>query len=316
MVLLRALVARFWREPYQRRARPVGHGAARPLAAAALTSPPTFATSRRISRARAIAFEPAWFEPFVEFRFPRYGTVTYDGVTRRAAAGDRAVARAGRGGERHRHGALRRLVGRAPAGQGDGHDRRASRGHLQRPRGAARVDRRARRIRRRRALSRVEPAVGAASDDRRPGAARRSISSTPGRSARSAAARITSRIPAAATTTTFPGQCQRSRGAPRRALLGARATRRDRCTSIRSRRIRRRRRRSTCAGNQPASARRLGRSRSRPAHVSPTWTHRVGRSPTLLTTAPHLARGMRWWALLLLAASARGCCNRRSRAGS
>jgi uncharacterized protein (DUF2126 family) len=24
---------------------------------------------------------PAWFDPFVEFRFPRFGTVTYDGVT-------------------------------------------------------------------------------------------------------------------------------------------------------------------------------------------------------------------------------------------
>jgi uncharacterized protein (DUF2126 family) len=27
------------------------------------------------------AFDPAWFDPFVEFRFPRFGTVAYDGVT-------------------------------------------------------------------------------------------------------------------------------------------------------------------------------------------------------------------------------------------
>jgi uncharacterized protein (DUF2126 family) len=26
-------------------------------------------------------FAPGWFDPFVEFRFPRYGTVSYDGVT-------------------------------------------------------------------------------------------------------------------------------------------------------------------------------------------------------------------------------------------
>ena len=32
-------------------------------------------------RASGYAFEPEWFAPFVEFRFPRFGTVTYDGVT-------------------------------------------------------------------------------------------------------------------------------------------------------------------------------------------------------------------------------------------
>ena len=26
-------------------------------------------------------FSTNWFEPFVEFRFPRFGTVSYDGVT-------------------------------------------------------------------------------------------------------------------------------------------------------------------------------------------------------------------------------------------
>ena len=84
-----------------------------------ISSPPTCATSSPISRAFGYPFAPEWFAPFVEFRFPalRHGRLRrrHD----RAAAGDRAVARAGRGGERHRHRALRRFVGRAAAGQGD-----------------------------------------------------------------------------------------------------------------------------------------------------------------------------------------------------
>ena len=32
-------------------------------------------------RRAGFGFAAAWFDPFVEFRFPRYGTVTYDGVT-------------------------------------------------------------------------------------------------------------------------------------------------------------------------------------------------------------------------------------------
>jgi uncharacterized protein (DUF2126 family)/transglutaminase-like putative cysteine protease len=80
MVLLRALVARFWREPYGGSLVPWGtalhdrwllpHFVASDIRDVALD----------LKRA-GYAFEPAWFEPFVEFRFPRYGTATYDGVT-------------------------------------------------------------------------------------------------------------------------------------------------------------------------------------------------------------------------------------------
>ena len=83
----------------------------------------------------------------------------------------------------------------------DRHDRRAPPRRVQRPRAAADADRRARRVRRRRALPRVESALGAASDDRRARAAgvrpRRHL----GRRARSAAAPTTWCIRAAATTT-------------------------------------------------------------------------------------------------------------------
>lgn len=79
MLLLRALVARFWREPYRAGLVAWGtelhdrwmlphyvskdiHDVARDLIAAGYD------------------FSPAWFDPFVEFRFPRYGTVVYEGV--------------------------------------------------------------------------------------------------------------------------------------------------------------------------------------------------------------------------------------------
>ena len=58
----------------------LGHATARPLDAAALrpAGPP-----RRGHRSRAAgyALREEWFAPFFEFRFPRYGTVTYAGVT-------------------------------------------------------------------------------------------------------------------------------------------------------------------------------------------------------------------------------------------
>ena len=81
MLLLRALVARFWQEPYRRQAGSLGDRAARPLAAAA------FRHCRHPRRCRASSARSAttsrgeWFAPFIEFRFPRFGTVNCDGVT-------------------------------------------------------------------------------------------------------------------------------------------------------------------------------------------------------------------------------------------
>ena len=75
---------------------------------------------RRPAAAPATRSDAAWFAPHMEFRFPglRAGVLRRRG--HRAAAGDRAVVRAGRGAGRRRHVALRGLVGRADAGAGQG----------------------------------------------------------------------------------------------------------------------------------------------------------------------------------------------------
>jgi uncharacterized protein (DUF2126 family)/transglutaminase-like putative cysteine protease len=79
MLLLRALVARFWQKPYEGRLIRWGtelhdrfmlpHFVAQDLRDVVID----------LQRA-GYAFEHEWFAPFVEFRFPRYGTVVYQGI--------------------------------------------------------------------------------------------------------------------------------------------------------------------------------------------------------------------------------------------
>jgi uncharacterized protein (DUF2126 family) len=80
MLLLRSLVARFWQAPY--RAPLVRWGTA--LHDRWLL--PHFVTRDLADvvtdlGAFGYPFQHAWFAPFVEFRFPRFGTVDYDGIT-------------------------------------------------------------------------------------------------------------------------------------------------------------------------------------------------------------------------------------------
>jgi uncharacterized protein (DUF2126 family)/transglutaminase-like putative cysteine protease len=80
MLLLRALVARFWQVPYDGALIRWGtalhdrwllpHFVARDIA-------DVIADLDRFG----YPFNAAWFDPFVEFRFPRFGTVSYDGVS-------------------------------------------------------------------------------------------------------------------------------------------------------------------------------------------------------------------------------------------
>ena len=80
MLLLRALVARFWRTPYRGQLIPwrsalhdrwlLPHFVAADLR-------DVVADLKR----HDYSFAAEWFDPFVEFRFPRFGTVAYDGIT-------------------------------------------------------------------------------------------------------------------------------------------------------------------------------------------------------------------------------------------
>ncbi|MFO1310953.1 MAG: transglutaminase family protein [Burkholderiales bacterium] len=80
MVLLRALVARFWQEPYRGGLVPWGTALHDRWLLPHFVAVDIRDVVRDLDRA-GYPFESAWFEPFVEFRFPRYGTATYDGVT-------------------------------------------------------------------------------------------------------------------------------------------------------------------------------------------------------------------------------------------
>ncbi len=79
MVLLRALVARFWREPYKGELIHWGtqlHD--RWMLPHHLTQ--DIHDVARDLRQAGYAVQNHWFDPFVEFRFPRYGTVVYEGI--------------------------------------------------------------------------------------------------------------------------------------------------------------------------------------------------------------------------------------------
>ena len=116
-------------------------------------------------KAADLAVDLEWFRPHFEFRFPLLRNGRSVELEARVAPGARAVARPRRGERRRRHGALRRFLARARRGQGQRPDRRSLRRDLQRPPAAAGSDGKLGRSRRRRALSRLVAALGAASDD-------------------------------------------------------------------------------------------------------------------------------------------------------
>ena len=79
MLLLRALVARFWRTPYTGKLIPWGTQLHDRWMMPHFVAADMRDVVQDLCRA-GYAFEQSWFDPFIEFRFPRYGTVVYEGV--------------------------------------------------------------------------------------------------------------------------------------------------------------------------------------------------------------------------------------------
>jgi len=79
MLLLRALVARFWKQPYQAGLVHWGTSLHDKWMLPHFVAQDIRDVVRDLNSA-GYAFEEHWFDPFIEFRFPRFGTVVYEGV--------------------------------------------------------------------------------------------------------------------------------------------------------------------------------------------------------------------------------------------
>ena len=79
VLLLRALTARFWTKPYKERLVPWGTRLHDEFMLPHFVSQDLRDVIDDLNGA-GYAFKFEWFAPFVEFRFPRYGTVSYEGV--------------------------------------------------------------------------------------------------------------------------------------------------------------------------------------------------------------------------------------------
>ncbi|HZH06961.1 MAG TPA: transglutaminase family protein, partial [Lautropia sp.] len=79
ILLLRTLVARFWKEPYRGELIHWGTELHDRWMLPYHVTQDIRDVARDLNRA-GYPFDEQWFEPFIEFRFPRHGTVAYEGI--------------------------------------------------------------------------------------------------------------------------------------------------------------------------------------------------------------------------------------------
>jgi uncharacterized protein (DUF2126 family)/transglutaminase-like putative cysteine protease len=79
MLLIRSLVAWFWREPTKAKLIPWGTELHDRWMLPYFVEQDIHAVAKDL-QAAGYEFATHWFDPFVEFRFPRYGTVVYEGI--------------------------------------------------------------------------------------------------------------------------------------------------------------------------------------------------------------------------------------------
>ena len=73
-LLLRSLIAQFWKQPYREESGALAHGDSRSVHAAVFRASRTWRMSSARSNEAGYAFNPEWLAPHFEFRFPSYGT--------------------------------------------------------------------------------------------------------------------------------------------------------------------------------------------------------------------------------------------------
>ena len=166
MLLLRALVARFWKTPYSGNLNRWGtelhdrfmlpHFVAQDMRDVVLD----------LQRA-GYAFEFDWFAPFLEFRFPRFGTVAYHGIEMELRQAIEPWHVLGEEVSSGRHSAICRFLHRTYADQSQPHERQPPYRHLQRPSAASHAHGNTRRICGGSALPRLVPTFRFASHHRR-----------------------------------------------------------------------------------------------------------------------------------------------------